>query len=342
MMKRLAVLVIAVILVMAMVLSACQPAAPAAVQAQNWRMDGYSKVGDPKTIILERFAGQVTGASGGLLEITQFPGGSLGYKGEELLDVLSAGVIEMITPSGGKISGTEPLMAVFEMPYLLNTPEEGPIALMAARPFYNKALEKHNGVVLASWPHPASHITGSKPLPTQADFKGIKIRGVSPSYARSLELMGATPVDVPFPETYTSMATGIIDFVPWGVGSTWDFKIYEVADYMSQWSLITVSYFLIVKKDSLEALPQDLQDKIFAYAAELEAAMLDWYFTSGVENRKKLEDAGMTFIDVSDAEKAKATVLTAPVYDEFLEKAGPEGLEALNAILAALGRPAYK
>ena len=39
-MKRLAVLVITAILVMAMVLPACQPAAPAAVQAQSWRMDG--------------------------------------------------------------------------------------------------------------------------------------------------------------------------------------------------------------------------------------------------------------------------------------------------------------
>jgi TRAP-type C4-dicarboxylate transport system substrate-binding protein len=305
-------------------------------------MDGYSKVGDPKTIILERFAGKVTGASGGLLEVTQYPGGSLGYKGTELLDVMSAGVIEMITPSGGKIAGTEPLMEVFEMPFLVNTPDDAPVALNAVRSHYNKALEKHNAVVLASWAHPTSNITGNKPIPTQADFAGIKIRGVNTAWARSMELMGATPVDVPFPETYTSMATGIIDFVPWGVGSTWDYKIYEVADYMSWWSFSTVSYFLIVKKDSLEALPQDLQAKIFAYAAELEDEMWDWYFTSGIENKKKLEEKGMIFVDVSAAEKAKAVVLMAPVYDEFVAKAGSEGLEALNAMLTALGRPAYK
>ena len=55
-----------------------------------------------------------------------------------------------------------------------------------------------------------------------------------------------------------------------------------------------------------------------------------------------LKANGVTVDLVSADEVAKVRALTAVTWDTWLDKAGPDGLEALNAALKAAGRSAYR
>lgn len=77
-------------------------------------------------------------------------------------------------------------------------------------------------------------ITNSKrQIRKPADFKGIKFRAMGPLQANMFKALGASAVPIPWPETYTSLQTGVADGQTNAAFVVAVFKLYEVQKYMS-------------------------------------------------------------------------------------------------------------
>ena len=118
----------------------------------------------------------------------------------------------------------------------------------------------NSGVQMAGW--------FNREINSVADLKGLKMR--IPGLAGEVfAAAGGTAVLIPGGELYTSLQTGVIDALEWvGPYNDLAFGFHEVARYYYYpgWHEPGSMLELIVNRDSLEALPADLQ-AIVTYAA---------------------------------------------------------------------------
>jgi len=77
-------------------------------------------------------------------------------------------------------------------------------------------------------------ITNNKrPIQKPEDFKNIKFRAMGSLQASMFKALGASAVPIPWPETYTSLQTGVVDGQTNAAFVVSVFKMYEVQKYIS-------------------------------------------------------------------------------------------------------------
>ena len=152
------------------------------------------------------------------------------------------------------------------------------------------------GVQMAGW--------FNKEINSIADLKGLKMR--IPGLAGEVfAAAGGTAVTIPGGELYTSMQTGVIDAVEWvGPYNDKSLGFHQVAKYYYYpgWHEPGSILEFVVNKDSLEALPKDLQaivrfasraanqDMLDEYTARNNAALQSLVDEHGVQLRRLPDD----------------------------------------------------
>ncbi len=125
------------------------------------------------------------------------------------------------------------------------------------------------GVQMAGW--------FNREINSAEDIKGLKMR-IPGMAGEVFAAAGGTAVRIPGSEVYTSLQTGVIDAAEW-VGPYNDLALglYEVAKYYYYpgWHEPGAMLEFIVNKQSMEALPADLQAIVTAAARATNQDMLD-------------------------------------------------------------------
>jgi TRAP-type C4-dicarboxylate transport system substrate-binding protein len=339
-MKKLTFLVIALLLAVAMVLPAC---AAKPTQVFKWRAWSYESIGEPGYTYVAKIADAVTKASGGRLTITPYAGETLGYVQSDILKVMKQDGIEMAHICAGQAAGDAPLVGVTSLPFLAPDPNTIKKILDALTPMYNDdILPPFHAMRIAAWSASPAVLSCNRQVDTVDKWKGLKIRTYSAGLTKIIELLGATPVSLPYSEVYSATSTGIVDGHLWSPRGTYDGKLYEILKSANLWYPLFADDVLLVNTTAFNKLPEDLQDLVIKTTNDLNATVWQDAFGNIDEDLQKLKDNGMTLVQVSDAERAKAAQLTQPVYEDFLKTAGPDALKWLNIALAAAGKPAYK
>jgi len=314
-------------------------------------MHTHLAIGRPEVTAIERFCTQVKIDTNGMIDISLFPGAALGYKGEEVADVVQSGLLEMGELALPWIAGGHPILDLLQLPFLISGDMQAPPkAFAAAKPYVEKDLAERDLVMTFYGPGGTfSYLCSKEPCNTVADWDGTKFRAWSAAQTKWFPWLGCTPVSMSSGEQYLALQTGTIEGVIQGPASTINRKVYEVCDYYNLWgSDPPCPYIIVMKKSMLEALPQNYQDIIWKRADELTETL--WQVSHfevsyrGIEAPAGLDEVRevMTVLDVSPEEDAKMKAIVTPYWDEWLEEAGAEGLEALNAVLVAQGLEPYK
>ena len=147
----------------------------------------------------------------------------------------------------------------------------------------------NSGVQMAGW--------FNREINSVEDLKGLKMR--IPGLAGEVfAAAGGTAERIPGGELYTSLQTGVIDALEWvGPYNDLAFGFHEVARYYYYpgWHEPGSMLELIVNRDSLEALPEDLQAIVTYAARAANQEMLD-EFTA--RNNAALQE----LVDVHDVQ----------------------------------------
>lgn len=98
------------------------------------------------------------------------------------------------------------------------------------------------------------------PMPDPESVQGKKFRGFGP-WSKFLDLIGVTPVSLPFAEMYMAVKLGTVDGVFTAATAIETGALYEVvSDYV--FKNTTGANGLLINKDSFNALPEDIQSMI--------------------------------------------------------------------------------
>ena len=220
-----------------------------------------------------RFAERVTAMSGGRLTIKVHGAGEL-VPAMGVFDAVRDGSAEMGHSASYYWKGKHPATPFFTaVPFGLTAQELNSwVNFGGGQELWDELYGEfglkplpcgNSGTQMAGW--------FRKEINSLEDIKGLKIR--APGLAGEvMQRIGATPVQMPGGEVFTSMQTGALDAADWvGPYNVLTFGLHKVAKYYYYpgWQEPGAMLEMMINKEKWDALPEDLQ-AIVKNAAEAE------------------------------------------------------------------------
>jgi tripartite ATP-independent transporter DctP family solute receptor len=236
--------------------------------------------------------------SGGRHQIRVFHSHQLGEE-KETIEQTRAGAIDLNRSNVALIGTFVPAMNVLAMPFLFRSIEhlqkvlDGPIGNQILGSF-----EPYGFVGLAFYDSGARSIYNSqRPVRSIADLKGLRLR-VQQSELMSdmIRALGAEPVELPYGQVLTGLATKLID----GAENNWPSFVttdhYKYAGYYTLTEHTMSPEVLVMSKKAWESLSADDQ-KIFRDAATQSSHfMRERWKELETRSQQKAQAAGVTIV----------------------------------------------
>ena len=230
-----------------------------------------------------------------------------------------------------------------DLPFLQDTAEDARTVTDALFPYFDKALEDIGVHSTVLWKSAPTGIVSKVNVTTLEEWKGVSLRAWSPVLVELSDLLGVRPVQMPYSEAFSATSTGIIDGVFWSPASAVSEHMVDAgAKYYDQWNIFTMTSGALIGDKPLRKLSPSAQKVVLDTFPEMVDEVWEneyWGFEGDYE---EFRSQGGEVVFVDPAEIARVRALTSVVWDKALDKSGDLGLEVLNAVLAAMGRPAYK
>jgi TRAP-type C4-dicarboxylate transport system substrate-binding protein len=282
-------------------------------------------------VLATEWAKEIEKRTGGKVQITVFPGGTL-----TPADKCYDGVVKGLSDIGFSVlaytRGKFPLTEVVDLPL-------GSKSALASTKLINEYYKKFKPKELDEVKVMYLHGHGPGILHTKAavnkleELKGKKIRCTGLAAKISTQL-GATPVAMPMGETYDALSRGVVDgsMAPYEALQGW--KWGEVVKFtIEDWGAAYSSgMFVVMNKEKWNALPPDIQqiiEKVNEEYAEKQGKLWDEIDKAGKEYTI---GRGNKIISLSQDENWKWTKAVKPILDEYVKNTKEKGLPGEEAL----------
>ena len=304
-------------------------ALPIAAQTK-WDMPTAYPATNFHTENIQQFANDVDKATGGKLKITVHANASL-FKAPEIKRAVQGGQAQIGEILLVNFQNEWQIFGADGLPFLADSYDSAMKLYAAQKPLLEKKLGEQGMMLLYAVPWPPQGIYVKKPINSGADLKGVKWRAYSPATARIAELVGAQPVTVQASELSQAMATGVIESYMSSGSTGFDTKTYEHIKYWYDTQAWLPKNAVIVNKAAFDALDAPTRQALLKAGADAETRGLAASKKTNTESLDKLKANGMQIVApppqlTADMQKVGETMLK-----EWLDKAGPEGQQLVNA-----------
>lgn len=254
---------------------------------------------DYPTVQALRFMGRVIAErSGGRHQIKVFHSRQLGEE-KETIEQTRAGAIDLNRTNVALIGNFVPAMNVLAMPFLFRSIEH--MQKVLDGPVGNEILgsfEPFGFVGLAFYDSGARSIyNGVRPVKSLSDLKGLRIRvQQSELMSEMIRSLGAEPVELPYGQVLTGLATHLID----GAENNWPSFVttdhYKYAGYYTLTEHTMSPEVLVMSLKAWQSLSADDQ-KLFREAAQRSSQfMREKWRDLEEQSQRKAEAAGVKLI----------------------------------------------
>jgi len=307
----------------------------------TWKMQSAYALHTASAAGAVYWANQIEKVTNGRLKIEQHQPGTL-CTTASIIDMVEQGVVDCAMTYGGYYTGVIPEANLSTgLPMVHQTLDE------CLDAWYNRGLLPiirtafaERGIYYCTYPVDNWYsFTTIKPITTLADLKGMKIRALG-AYGRFTQLLGASAVSVPGPETYMALKLGTVDGALYSAAAIVDTKLDEVVKYTIYPTSAQITADFYISQKSLDKLPEDVRHIVIASSDDI-------FIHGGVlvqirdqEAQRSLVRKGVQRIYLSDADVKKATSVAVQIWDEIGAKNArcKKGVDILKQQLRDLGR----
>ena len=204
-----------------------------------------------------------------------------------------------------------------------------------------EAYSEHNIKWYPCAADPYYHFNTNFRVNKLSDLNGKKIRALG-VYGKYVQKLGASAVVVPGAEMYMAMKLGTIDGAIYGATGLQDVKLHEVVKYYTLPTSAQIALSLLINKDSLAKLPDDLRPLVEVGTRYILNDTSNRYITQCKESLNKSVNSGSVEICwLPEEEMAKMRALVKPLWDELAAKSPrmKKGVEIIKQQMRDLGRP---
>jgi TRAP-type transport system periplasmic protein len=300
---------------------------------------GDSVSGDhPLNTSMTKVAARVAKETDGRVTIEVYPKSQLGSEADMLSQVRS-GSLEMFANSGVLSSTLVPVASItgvgFAFPDYAKVWEavDGPLGK-----YIRDGFAKANLFCLEkSWNHGFRQTTSStKPIRTPDDFGGFKIRvPPSPLWTSLFKSLGASPVSIPWGETYTAMQTKIADGLEQPLIGILVDKMYEVQKYCSLTNHMWDGFWVLVNARLWEKMPANLRDIVERNINEEAIRQRQEVEQLNMRMQTELEGKGLEFVKLN-RDAFRDRLISTGFYQEWQKRYGEEAWSLLEATTGKL------
>jgi TRAP-type transport system periplasmic protein len=291
--------------------------------------------------VLEPWCQKISKESADQIKCKIFPSMQLGGTAPQLYDQAKDGVVDMIWTIPGYTPGRFLVTELFELPFMMTTPEATSRALWEFQTKYNAAEYKEVKPLAFHMNGPGNFYTKSKPIQTLADFKGMKMRGATRQTTKMLAALGATPIGMPLPAVTDALSKGVIDgaLTPYEVVQAT--KMHELTKFTTEsdpkYNAVYAQVFVLaMNKAKYDALPPNLKKVIDANSgAELSAWIGKMIHEADVPGRKLVQQANNTIYTLQAAELQNWKKATDQLDEELVAEISKRGLDGVALLKSA-------
>lgn len=306
-------------------------AAPALAQTK-WDLPAAYPATNFHTVNLQQFADDIDKASGGKLKITVHANASL-FKAPEIKRAVQGGQAQIGEILLVNFQNEWQVFGADGIPFLADSYDEAAKLWRVQKPLLEKKLAEQGMMVLYAVPWPPQGIYSKRPLASAADLRGIKWRAYSPATARIAELVGAQPVTIQAAEVSQAFATGVVESMMSSGSTGWDAKLHEHVKFWYDTQAWLPKNAVIVNRAAFDALDAPTKAAVMKAAADAEVRGLAASKRANTESLDRLKAGGMQILPPSPQLTADMKKVGQTLLKEWLDKAGPEGKQLVDAFL---------
>jgi tripartite ATP-independent transporter DctP family solute receptor len=285
-------------------------AAPASAFAREFRA-ADTQNDDYPTVEALRYMGRlIAERSGGRHHIRVFHSRQLGEE-KETIEQTRAGAIDLNRSNVALIGTFVPAMNVLAMPFLFRSIEhlqkvlDGPIGNEILNSF-----EPYGFVGLTFYDSGARSIYNRvRPIRSIADMKGLRLRvQQSELMSEMIRALGAEPIELPYGQVLTGLATKLID----GAENNWPSFVttdhYKFAGFYSLTAHTMSPEVLIMSQKAWQGLSAEERTIFREAAMQSSRFMRERWKALEAQSRRKAEGAGVTIVTDIDRKPFEAAM----------------------------------
>lgn len=256
----------------------------------------------PVNLAVKKMVEEVETKTQGRVKFEIHPNAELGNE-SAMSEMIQNGTLQMGVMSTSTISGFEPTVQLFDLPYLFPSTAvaykvlDGKVGDMVSANMLSHAHMQNLAYYENDY---RDFFNNVRPIQTPDDLKGIKMRvPAMPMLTNWLKKIGCLPTTIPGNEVYSSLQQGIVDGLENGPIMTYLGGYYECVKYYSVTDHVYGAAMVLINEDYWKSLPQDIQ-KILSDAA----------YSSRVYEREQNASIRQSCIDKMEKTGIKVNYLT--------------------------------
>jgi TRAP-type C4-dicarboxylate transport system substrate-binding protein len=359
-MKKLLLILAAILLVGVLILAGCSESTPAQTTSAT-SAPTAAPASTPTQVITLRFASMdsdtswtakyclipwieaVDKATGGRVKFDVYWNNTLSNAMDNW-ESLKSGISDASVLAMPFWPGLAPLSDVISLPFLgITSSAQGSAVFWKLYEKFPSIREEFKDIHLlfVGVSDPNVLITAGKQVKTLEDMKGMKFRVTGGPPTEYLKAIDASPMLVPMTDVYMNLQKGVIDGVLASWTSVQSMKFYEVAQYVTNVPLYSTYAARGMNLNVWNSLPSDIQDAInsvsgFDRSVTFGGAQFDEHVKVV---KSELKDLGKTMNEYTPpaSELARWQEPAKPIWDDWLKKmeaAGhPEAKDILDSAL---------
>jgi TRAP-type C4-dicarboxylate transport system substrate-binding protein len=271
------------------------------------------------------FKNYVENASNGAIAVELFIGTQLCATGEECLQGVADGSLDIYISTSGGAAGLFPYIQVLDLPYLMSDDRVAETVLTGdfTRKLREKALaDSDNKIRLMTIGNTGgwrNYANTQKAVKTPEDLKGLKMRTVPADLPQQVATaVGAAPTPIPWPELFTSLQTGVVEGTANGITDIMSMKFPDAGlKYLTLDGHSYMGAFWWMSNDRFQGLTPDQKQIVVDGFAALQQATFASPKRKEIAAYQDFAKAGGEIYVPTPAEKEAFKTAVSPVFDWF-------------------------
>lgn len=283
----------------------------------------------------EKSAGQHTGKL--------FLNGQLGDE-QDTVTAAATGTLDFSILAINNITPFSPTVGTLTLPYMIMSQEDAEKLTQGeiGQAMVDQTIEDA-GVRIIGWAYSGFRVLSNskKPVSTVADLQGLVVRvPKNEIMIETYKSWGINPTPMAWSETFAALQQKVVDGQDNPYMTINAMKFYEVQKYITNLRYIFSIEPLIVSEQLFQSLTPEEQAAVTEAGLEATKASSAFLKEQEAKIREELVAKGMEITDPADGEKEFIEKATTTVWPKFYDSVG--GIEQVNKVLTALGRPAVE
>lgn len=291
------------------------------------------------------FKNYVESASNGQIAVEMFIGTQLCSTGEECLEGVAEGSIDVYISTSGGTASLFPFVQVLDLPYLMANDRVAEAVLDNGSPFVATMRQMVRDASddqirlmtignTGGWRNFANTV---KRVQSPADLAGLKIRTVPAELPQVLtSALGASPTGIPWPELFTSLQTGVVQGTKNGITDIMSMKFPDAGlQYLTLDGHAYMGALWFMNNAKFMEMPEDLRKVVADGFYQLQQATFASPKRKSIEAYEAFTAGGGDIYVPTAEEKQQFLEAAAPVQDWFRENV-EGGSEILDSMLSTV------